>query len=255
MLPPMTLVEQQRGDVPKRKSRKQPRPRDELRQLITDAASELFAREGYHVPTIRQIASAAHVDLPVLYRLFDDKRDIYVQCCKLAARKQIAIARSFYRQTDALDITLYKLILAGITFKIDNSIDYRLLHRIVMDGDRDVIREESEEYQASDMFRRVLQASTDACSGNLPIIRLMLIDSIFNLMPDILDRWPSSPETDATDPALLTQRILSVVYPEIDWSEVADRSAVPAYSTYCGNTPQPAGDGVGAPPSNARSPA
>ena len=55
----------------------QPRfTRTERRCLIEDAATELFARQGYAATTMDDIARAAGLTKPMLYRHFESKREL-----------------------------------------------------------------------------------------------------------------------------------------------------------------------------------
>jgi AcrR family transcriptional regulator len=53
-------------------------PVAERRELITEAAGRLFGERGYDGTRLDQIAAAAGVTKPVLYRHFDSKRDLYL---------------------------------------------------------------------------------------------------------------------------------------------------------------------------------
>lgn len=50
----------------------------ERRALIVEAAGRLFGERGYEGTRLDDIASAAGVTKPILYRHFDSKRDLYV---------------------------------------------------------------------------------------------------------------------------------------------------------------------------------
>ena len=53
-------------------------PVAERRELITEAAGRLFGERGYDGTRLDDIAAAAGVTKPVLYRHFDSKRDLYL---------------------------------------------------------------------------------------------------------------------------------------------------------------------------------
>jgi AcrR family transcriptional regulator len=55
-------------------------PAEERRRVIIDAASRLFAERGYVATTTAQLAAAASVTEPILYRHFPGKRDLYLAC-------------------------------------------------------------------------------------------------------------------------------------------------------------------------------
>lgn len=50
--------------------------RDHRRQLIMDAAMELFAFNGYHGTSIRKISSQANISIGLLYNYFQNKEDL-----------------------------------------------------------------------------------------------------------------------------------------------------------------------------------
>src|SRR5262245_51360514 len=53
------------------------RSTEEVRALIVEAASELFAERGYTQTTMRDVASAAGIGLSVLYRQFSNKERLF----------------------------------------------------------------------------------------------------------------------------------------------------------------------------------
>lgn len=59
-----------------------PRPRriagDERRELVALAAGRLFAANGYAGTRMEDVAAAAHVTKPMVYRHFDSKKDLYL---------------------------------------------------------------------------------------------------------------------------------------------------------------------------------
>jgi AcrR family transcriptional regulator len=60
------------------RSRRRRLPPDERRALIEDAAAKLFAEQGYAATRLDEIAAAANVTKPVLYRHFDSKKALYL---------------------------------------------------------------------------------------------------------------------------------------------------------------------------------
>jgi AcrR family transcriptional regulator len=53
-------------------------PVAERRALIVEAAGRMFGEHGYEATRLDQIAAAAGVTKPILYRHFDSKRDLYL---------------------------------------------------------------------------------------------------------------------------------------------------------------------------------
>src|SRR3954462_3334303 len=53
-------------------------PVAERRELIVEVAGQLFGERGYEGTRLDDVAAAAGVTKPVLYRHFDSKRDLYL---------------------------------------------------------------------------------------------------------------------------------------------------------------------------------
>jgi AcrR family transcriptional regulator len=53
-------------------------PAEQRRALIVRAAGQVFASEGYAGARIEDIAAAAHVTKPIVYRHFDSKKALYM---------------------------------------------------------------------------------------------------------------------------------------------------------------------------------
>jgi AcrR family transcriptional regulator len=53
-------------------------PADQRRALLMNEAGRLFGERGYAGTTLDEVASAAHVTKPVLYRHFDSKKALYM---------------------------------------------------------------------------------------------------------------------------------------------------------------------------------
>jgi AcrR family transcriptional regulator len=62
-------------------------PAHARRQVIVDAALEVFAHGSYAGATTAEIARAAGVSEPILYRHFGSKRDLYLACIEEAWRR------------------------------------------------------------------------------------------------------------------------------------------------------------------------
>jgi AcrR family transcriptional regulator len=64
-------------------------PASERRALIEAAAAQLFARRGYEATTVQDIAAAAGVSKPMVYRHFESKREL---CMTLLERRRDELA-------------------------------------------------------------------------------------------------------------------------------------------------------------------
>ena len=59
-------------------------PASERRQAVLDAACRVFSETSYRGATTAEIARAAGITEPILYRHFGSKRDLYVACLEEA---------------------------------------------------------------------------------------------------------------------------------------------------------------------------
>lgn len=105
---------------------------------IIVAAARIFGDQGFEKPTMKEIAEAAGIGIPTIYRCFPNKRAMYVQCCAqifdLYSRYFVDLL--FNGSTAAEKIYAYVL---GDCFVHLNPNMTRLIHRPVLDNDREII--------------------------------------------------------------------------------------------------------------------
>ena len=66
-------------------------PANERREQLLDRAAELFARHGYARATTAELAKAAGVTEPIIYRHFDSKRDLFVALIRRTGERTLAM--------------------------------------------------------------------------------------------------------------------------------------------------------------------
>jgi AcrR family transcriptional regulator len=86
----MTMLNAQRTRGPKQRRE---REKEALRQVILDAARELFVKEGYENVSMRRIADKIEYSPTTIYLYFEDKASLLFAVCeetfaKLAKRMQ-----------------------------------------------------------------------------------------------------------------------------------------------------------------------
>lgn len=59
------------------------------REQLLDTAAELFARSGYARATTAQLAKAAGVTEPIIYRHFKSKRDLFIELIRTSAARTL----------------------------------------------------------------------------------------------------------------------------------------------------------------------
>ncbi|MEZ5427867.1 MAG: TetR/AcrR family transcriptional regulator [Pyrinomonadaceae bacterium] len=102
--------------VKERKEREQ----EKLRQKILDAASELFAREGYQNVSMRKIARRIEYSPTTIYLYFKDKADLLYQICEETFANLI-------KEIEKIETTFYEPIIClrkGMRAYIDFGLKY-----------------------------------------------------------------------------------------------------------------------------------
>lgn len=102
-------------------ARRTPQPRlppSERRALIEAAAGRLFARQGYEATTLDEIARAAYVTKPMVYRHFSSKKALYLA---LLARHREQMPR-FARLTNQ------RSAIANVRTMVDAWLEYVQAH-------------------------------------------------------------------------------------------------------------------------------
>ncbi|CAI2797523.1 MULTISPECIES: TetR/AcrR family transcriptional regulator [Pseudomonas] len=76
------------------------RQKAERRQAISQAAIELFERQGFQNTTIEQIASQAGVSPPTVFKYFGNKQEIILEILRHADQRAITDTRSLIHTID-----------------------------------------------------------------------------------------------------------------------------------------------------------
>jgi AcrR family transcriptional regulator len=122
-------------------------PPDQRRALIEDAAARLFAERGYAGTRLNDIAAAANVTKPMLYRHFDSKQALHLSL--LAKHRDQLLEQLAAHATAAgpLEARLPAIIDAWYAWVEDHPYAWRMLFRDTT-GDPEILA-----------FHRELQAS------------------------------------------------------------------------------------------------
>lgn len=134
------------GTAPKRGTRL---PRDERRQQLLGAASEVFVLRGYHAAGMDEISQCAGVSKPVLYQHFTSKLELYLAVLQNYVDMLVSSVRQALRSTTDNKQRVRAAVAAYFDF-VDNE----------MQGFRLVF--ESDLTNEPQVQRRVEQA-TEAC--------------------------------------------------------------------------------------------
>jgi AcrR family transcriptional regulator len=208
-----------------KRARRPRRTRDELEDILLQAASKLFSDHGFRGVTVRDIAKKAGVALPVLYRFFKDKRALYVECY---FRLQVnGIRRTEMRLAQFIDPIE---VLYAFTFALcERNTDFpviRLFHYVLLDKDIPLLRKVAKVYFASTALKRVL-ASIESLGGKTHAYRRML--SIHSLVAGAIEHAPfwnlsQSHGWFKDDPHSVTLYVLQTIFPDVkSWERVSFR--------------------------------
>jgi len=102
------------------------REREEIRQLIKDAARKLFLAEGFEKTTMRRIADEVEYAPGALYQYFEDKDAILYALHQEGFERLYAMERAL----DSIDDPLSRLYMLGLTyirFALENPEFYALM--------------------------------------------------------------------------------------------------------------------------------
>lgn len=102
------------------------RERAETRQLILDAAREMFVEHGYEATTMRAIADRIEYTPTAIYHHFKNKQELLTELCRADF---LALASAFQRigQIDDPIARLRQLGAAYIAFALEHPMQYQFL--------------------------------------------------------------------------------------------------------------------------------
>ncbi|MBB3035667.1 TetR/AcrR family transcriptional regulator [Hoyosella altamirensis] len=130
--PPSSTEEHNSGvrgtEQPRTPARKNTRlPRGARRAQLLNAASDVFASQGYHAAGMDEIAERAGVSKPVLYQHFPSKLDLYLAVLQAHVEKLISGVRQALRSTTHNKQRLYAAVMAFFDFVDNDTQGYRLI--------------------------------------------------------------------------------------------------------------------------------
>ncbi len=110
-----------------------PPPSVETRQLILDAAEDLFARQGLGPTTVKQIGTAAHQNPALIYYYFGNKEALYQAVLARVVSAMVARGGAALRANPAPAEALRGLVRAQVEFLLRHPNAPKLLVREMVD--------------------------------------------------------------------------------------------------------------------------
>lgn len=126
---------------------------DEKKEKIIDAGLREFSDKGYREASTNIIVENAGIPKGSFYQYFNDKKDLFLYICGLAAEKKLIYIQDVLTKAEQMDFfELFKEIyVAGIKFAKSNTKYFAITNELLKDN---VLRKEmlGDQYERSDDF-------------------------------------------------------------------------------------------------------
>jgi AcrR family transcriptional regulator len=112
-------------------------PAQDRKLAIVTAALPLFARQGFAETTTKDLAKAAGVSEPLLYRHFPSKEALYLEIQDFTCRKTDPVVKRLTElepSASTLVHLLYYLMRALILGRPSNTLEFSLRHRLMLNS-------------------------------------------------------------------------------------------------------------------------
>jgi AcrR family transcriptional regulator len=198
-----------------------------VRDKLLRIATQRFAAVGYEATTMRSIAGRAGVTLPTIYHYFGDKATLYLEVClaTFAPRAERALA-SYSRASGSEAQRVLDFFVDLASDLLENENFFKLMHREMIDQDRDGIRRLTER-----CWKDSFQALCTAFGSLVPAGRDPVASAFtsFALMFGLVEFRRKAPFLDQALPGHYTPRALAeltlgTTVPGIDWRGLEDHA-------------------------------
>jgi TetR/AcrR family transcriptional regulator len=191
-----------------------------VKERLLRIATQRFASVGFEATTMRSVASRAGVTLPTLYHYFGDKQNLYLEAClaTFGPRSEQALATyANSRSVEERKVLAFFVDLASELLENENF--FKLMHREIIDQDREGIRRLAERCWNPAFntlclaFRELLPEDTDP----VPVVF-----TSFALMFGLVEFRRTAPFlheslTEHYRPRELATLVLQTTVPSIPW--------------------------------------
>ena len=194
-----------------------------IKHKLLRVAIARFAAVGFEATTMRSVASRAGVTLPTLYHYFGDKKNLYLEACLATFAPRAERAFAAYSQSGARDdekVISFFVDLA--TELLDNENFFKLMHREIIDQDREGIRRLTERCWKQSFtalcgtFRSLLPKDADSVAS---------VFTSFALMFGLVEFRRKAPFLHASlerhySPRALAELVMATTLPTINWRDL-----------------------------------
>jgi AcrR family transcriptional regulator len=199
-----------------------------VKDKILRIAIRRFAAVGFEAATMRSIASRAGVTLPTIYHYFGDKANLYLEAClaTFAPRADHALA-AFERSSASEEQRILGFFVDLASDLLEDEDFFKLLHREMIDQDRDGIEKLTERCWKQSFAALALAFRSIAVDRRDPA---ELTLASFALMLGLAEFRRNAPFLDGKfgryyQPKALAGLVLNTTVPHINWSGLLAKTA------------------------------
>lgn len=199
-----------------------------IRDKLLRIATQRFAADGFEATTMRAVASKAGVTLPTLYHYFGDKKNLYLESCLATFGPRAERALAAYSESGARDDEKVMSFFVDLASELlENENFFKLMHREIIDQDREGIRRLTERCWNQSFNALCLTFRSLVPSGADPVATVF---TSFALMFGLVEFRRKAPFLHASlephyTPRRLAELVLATTVPGIAWS------ALPAHAS------------------------
>jgi AcrR family transcriptional regulator len=104
-------------------------PRPVRQRQIVDAAVAVFARRGFHLTTVDDVAEAAGISKPMVYAYVGTKEELFVACMRRESERLVAAVTEAVQSGQDPDDRLWRGLRGFFRFVADYRDGWRVLYR------------------------------------------------------------------------------------------------------------------------------
>lgn len=199
-----------------------------VKERLMQIAIQRFATHGYEATTMRSIASRAGVTLPTLYHYFGDKKNLFQEVCLITFAPRAERGLTGFEKSAAPTECKVMEFFVGLADELLNNENYfKLMHREIIDQDREGIRKLTERCWNRPFatlclaYRALLPKGTDVAT-----VAFTSFSLIFGLI-EFRRKAPFLHESLSKhyEPAALAELVLATTVPSIDWRKFPAQAA------------------------------
>ena len=191
-----------------------------VRDKLLQVATQQFADVGFEATTMRTIASRAGVTLPTVYHYFGDKANLYLEVCLACFAPRAERGLALYAESAPNEEQrVLRFFVDLATDLLENASLFKLMHREMIDQDRDGIRQLTERCwkqsfaALTNAFRALIPKGQDPAASTLTSFALMFGLVEFQRKVPFLN----ASLTRHYSPEALAELVLSTTVPMVDW--------------------------------------